>query len=185
MTRPEIQVLDLHFKPLIDRVDINRRVAELGHQLTKKYSGLEPIFIGVLKGSFVFLSDLVRACGFPLEIEFVQCSSYQGLERSNQMEITSHFDLKKLKDRHVVIVEDIVDSGETVKFLSNYLSDRACATISIVTLLLKPEVYKGPVKPEYIGFEIPNEFVVGYGLDYNGFGREWADIFVLDQKLEV
>ncbi len=177
-----IEVLDLRFKPLINQHKLTRRIKQLGDELSADYAQKDPVFIGVLNGSFVFLADLVRSCSIPLELEFVQCSSYTGTQRAHGVELSAHFDLEKLRGRHVVIVEDIVDSGQTVHYLQNYLDERGCASVRIATLLLKPEVFKGDLPPRYVGFEIPNAFVVGYGLDYNGYGRELADIYSLYEE---
>ncbi len=180
MSKPTIQVLDLKFKLLIDRKMLANRIIDIGAELERAYKGKNPVFIGVLNGSFIFMADLVRACAIAMEIEFLQCSSYTGTERGAEVKVSGHFDLEKLRHRHVVIVEDIVDSGQTVSHLKQYLEDWGCASVTIVTLLLKPEVFEGDSLPKYVGFEIPNAFVVGYGLDYNGYGRELADLYALD-----
>ncbi|MCL4139711.1 UNVERIFIED_CONTAM: hypothetical protein GTU68_015666 [Idotea baltica] len=142
------------------------------------YRDKNPVFLGILKGSFIFMADLIRACNIRSEVEFVQCATYHGFDRSDDIEITSFFDINKLKGRHVIIAEDIVDSGQTVGALAKELERIECASLYLATLLYKPEAFTGARDPDLIGFSITNDFVIGYGLDYDGQARELRDIYV-------
>lgn len=174
-----IQLHDLRFKPFLDQKKIAKRVAALGQTLTATYKDKKPLFLSVLNGSFIFAADLIRACEMDAEITFIRLASYEGTESSG--EISTVISLKEsLKDRHVVIVEDIIDSGATMHHLLPTLQELQPATLALVTLLVKPEALSFDVAIDHIGFKIPNKFVVGYGLDYNGLGRNIKDIYQLE-----
>ena len=152
-------------EPLIDEDALRSRIQELGKQIRADYGPDTPITaIGVLKGSIVFMSDLVRQIPGPVELEFLGVSSYEGTESTGQVRIT-HDLHGSIKDKHVLVVEDIVDTGLTLSYLRDLLSVREPASLKVVALLDKPSRRTSPVDVEYIGFEIPNAFVVGYGLD--------------------
>ncbi len=162
---------------------LRERIADIGQQISRDYAGKEPLFVGVLKGCFIFMADLVRACDIKCTVDFMVVSSYGG-------GTTSTGAVKILKDlsedihgRDVIIVEDILDSGNTLSYLRQYMSAREPASIRIVTLLDKPERRTADVKADYIGFTIPDAFVVGYGLDYDQRYRNLPYIGVL--KAEV
>jgi hypoxanthine phosphoribosyltransferase len=151
---------------LLTEEAIKARVDELGSQLAAEYSGRHPLVVGVLKGSVIFLSDLVRAMGIPLEIDLVCVTSYGQCAKSCGS-ITLLKDLAAdVKGRHVLLVEDIIDSGVTVSQLADLLGQREPASLRVCTLLSKPARREVACEPDYLGFEIPDEFVVGYGLDY-------------------
>lgn len=154
-------------KVLVSEEELHRRVAELGEALYQKLEGTEPLFLGVLKGCFVFMADLVRACQLKCDIEFMALSSYRGgTSSSGKVEVTQ--DLRcNLNGRHVVIVEDILDSGTTLAFLKEHLLARGAASVTVVTLLDKPSRRTKAITADLAGFEVPDEFVVGYGLDYD------------------
>ena len=138
-----------------------------------------PLFIGILNGAAIFHADLTRSCDFALEIAYLRTRSYQGLTSSGEVAIDWPADLN-VQDRHVVIVEDIVDSGLTLHTLTQELRDqRGVAGLTTIALLDKPEAHTTPFRPDFIGFTIPNSFVVGYGLDYDGLGRNLPDIYQL------
>ena len=168
-------------RAIITREDIAKRVDELADQIRRDYRGKNPLLIGVLKGSFVFLSDLVRAMNIPAEIDFVRLASYgAGTESSGKIKLVKDIETP-IKDRHVLIVEDIVDRGLTVRFLLDYLSFRKPASLKLCTLFDKPSRRKVEVPIDYRGFTIPDAFVVGYGLDCNEQYRYLPDLCVLEE----
>ena len=153
-------------KVLVTEEDLQRRVAELGAELYEKFEGKNPLFLGVLKGSFVFIADLMRACQLKSDIEFIAVSSYaNATESSGRVKI--NYDLQQdITGRDLIIVEDILDSGNTLAFLKQYFLAKGAASITIVTLLDKPARREKAIYPDLAGFTVPDEFVVGYGLDY-------------------
>ena len=153
-------------KVLIPADEIARRIGELAKEIDADYDGREPVLVGVLKGAAMFMSDLARALERPSTMEFMAVSSYgSGTQTSGVVRILKDLD-RDIAGQDVLIVEDIIDSGLTLSWLLKNLSSRNPASISIVTLLRKPDAVKVDVDVKYVGFEIPNEFVVGYGLDY-------------------
>jgi len=151
---------------LLTKETINERVVELGREITEKFEGTEPLFIGVLKGSFVFMADLMRNVNLKCSVDFMAVSSYGGgTTTSGAVKINKDLN-EDITGRHVIIVEDILDSGVTLTYLCGYLQNRKPASITLVTLLDKPARRKAPIKADFVGFEVPDEFVVGYGLDY-------------------
>jgi len=153
-------------KVLVGEEELKQRVQELGDALYEKFEGRNPLFLGVLKGSFIFMADLVRACQLQSDIEFIAVSSYaNATESSGRVHI--NYDLQKdITGRHVIIVEDILDSGNTLAFLKQYFSVKGAASFTIVTLLDKPSRREKAITADLVGFTVPDEFVVGYGLDY-------------------
>ncbi|MCL2828815.1 MAG: hypoxanthine phosphoribosyltransferase [Oscillospiraceae bacterium] len=145
---------------------LKERITELGKRMTADYQGKNPVFIGVLKGSFMFMADLMRTIDLPCEVEFMAVSSYGNKsETTGAVRITQDLDMD-IENRHAIIVEDILDSGLTLNYLINYLNGSKPASIEICTLLDKPERRRAQVNPKYTGFTIPDAFVVGYGLDF-------------------
>ncbi len=171
-----VRIHDKDFVDYISSEEIQKRVEELGKDLNKDLNGKKPLFLGVLNGCFRFASDLLNSVDTPCEINFLKVSSYSGTETSGKVSELIGLNTS-IKDRHVIIVEDIVDTGNTIDFLLNKLKNENPASIKIATLLYKPEAYHGGHKLDYIGFEIPNLFVVGYGLDYDGYGRNLNAIY--------
>ena len=166
-------------KVLVTEEELKTRVAELGDALYKKYEGRRPLFLGVLKGSFIFMADLVRASQLMCDVEFIAVSSYQnGTVSSGRVQIT-HDLQQDITGRELVIVEDILDSGNTLAFLKNYLMAKGAKSISIVTLLDKLARREKAVEADLAGFVVPDEFVVGYGLDYAQLYRNLPYIGVL------
>jgi len=164
---------------LVSAAKIQNRIAELGKEISKAYQGKELTVICVLKGSFIFCADLVRAISVPVKCEFISCSSY-GNAKTSSGEVKLALDISTpLDGKHVLIVEDIVDSGLTLKYIRELFAVRNPASIACIALLQKPEALKVDVKVEYVGFKIGNEFVVGYGLDYAQCYRELPFIGVL------
>jgi len=175
-----IKTHDLTFQPYLLAETIAERVKELGAALSKQYAGKNPLLIAVLNGSFVFAADLMRTCDMECEISFVKLSSYEGTGSTGKVTDIIGLD-ESVKGRDVIIVEDIIDSGNTMVHFLAKLKEREPGSISIVTLLLKPEVFGDQFPVDHIGFEIPNKFVIGYGLDYDGLSRNLADIYQLHQ----
>ena len=160
---------------------IQKRVAELGAQITRDFAGRELVVVGVLNGSFMFVADLVRSIDLPITMDFIGASSY-GDETKTSGEVTIIFDVfRDVADKDVLLVEDIVDTGLTVTRLMEYFASRSPRSVSLVSLLVKPKAIKHPVTVDYSAFEIENEFVVGYGLDYAGRYRELPYIGLLSQ----
>lgn len=166
-------------KVLISEDELKQRVAELGEQITNDYQGKELLIIGIFKGAVPFLADLIRYIKIPLRYDFMAVSSYGASTRSSgAVRILKDLETS-VEDKHVLIVEDIVDSGLTLKYLKENLDRRHPLSLKIVTLLDKPERREVDVQPDYNGFVIPNEFVVGYGLDYNEIYRNLPYVGVL------
>ena len=170
-------------KVLLSEEEIKARVQVLGDQLYEAFHDKNPLFVGVLKGCFIFMADLVRAAQFKSELEFIGVSSYQnGTKSSGVVQITR--DLQEdINGRDIFIVEDILDSGNTLVFLKNYLTAKGAASITIVTLLDKPSRREKAITADYIGFVVPDEFVVGYGLDYAQQYRNMPYIGVLKPEV--
>lgn len=172
-----IQVGDRTFEIMIENDNINKRTRLIGLQLNLEYENRCPIFIGVLNGSFLFMADLLKEMEIPCEVGFIRVSSYKGTESSG--EVKEAFGMpENLKGRDIILVEDIVDTGFTLKYILEKVYLQQPASVRVCSLLYKPAAIQTPIKElEYIGFEIPNEFVVGYGLDYDGLGRNLKDIY--------
>ncbi|MFR8918013.1 MAG: hypoxanthine phosphoribosyltransferase [Oscillospiraceae bacterium] len=170
-------------KILLSEEEIKARVQELGDQLYDAFHDKNPLFVGVLKGCFIFMADLVRAAQLKSELEFIGVSSYQnGTKSSGVVQITR--DLQEdINGRDVIIVEDILDSGNTLEFLKKYLVAKGAASVTIVTLLDKPARREKAITADYAGFVVPDEFVVGYGLDYAQQYRNMPYIGVLKPEV--
>ncbi len=170
-------------KVLVTRDEIAKAVKELGARITKDYAGKEPVLIGILKGAVVFYSDLIREIDLPLTTEFMAISSYGSATKSSGV-VQVLKDLNRdITGKDVMIVEDIVDSGMTLSYLKKYLADRGASSIKIVTLLDKPARRRVELTADYFCFTIPDEFVVGYGLDYDEKYRNLPDIGVLHPRI--
>lgn len=175
-----IQVRDRKFAVSIPEEKIKARVAEIAAQISHDLEGKRPLFLAVLNGSFVFAADLLRGIVTPCEISFVRMSSYEGTSSTGT--VKQLIGLKEdIKDRTVVIVEDIIDSGLTMKQLLGMLEEKQPAEIKIAALLVKPGNLKVDLDIPYCCFEIPNDFIVGYGLDYDGEGRNLPSIYTVTE----
>lgn len=172
-----IQIHQKEFEILLEHETICKRTRLLGIQLNVDYEGRCPIFIGVLNGSFLFMADLVKEVNLECEVAFIRVASYKGTESSGDIKET--FGLPEdLAGRDVILVEDIVDTGLTLQYILGKVKAQNPASVSVCSLLFKPAALLSPIKElTYVGFEIPNEFVVGYGLDYDGLGRNLTDIY--------
>lgn len=169
------------FVEMISAEQIQNRVIELGKQITEDYKAKLPIFIGVLNGSFMFLSDLIKQVDIHCEIDFIKLSSY-GDQKISTGNVKTLKELNAdINERHVVIVEDIVDTGLSISYLDRLLKEHNPASVRLASLLVKPESLKYDLKVDYVGFEIPNKFVIGYGLDYAQKFRNLSSIYVLSE----
>ena len=165
---------------MIPAEEIDAAVERVAQQLNERYAGHTPIFLGVLSGSFLFLSDLVRKISFDSQLAFVKISSYNGTESTGNVEqqLGINFDIE---GRDIIIVEDIVETGHSMNYLLDYLGKKNPASISICTLFFKPDKFLYEYDIDYTALSIGNEFIVGYGLDYNQLGRNLKDIYVVEE----
>ena len=169
------------FVTFLSEQEIQTRIAEMGEEISKDYKGKLPIFIGILNGAFMFMSDLMKHVTVNCEMDFFKLSSY-GDEKISTGRVKLLKDLNAdIKDRHLVLIEDIIDSGLSMDYIVQLLKEHKPASIKIVSLLMKPESIKYDIKIDYIGFKIPNKFVIGYGLDYAQKYRNLRSIFVLSE----
>ncbi len=167
-------------KPLITQGKINQAVANLAAEINRDYRGKKPLLIGILKGSFVFMADLVRQLDLPIEVDFVKLSSYgSGTRTSGKVKVVQGLK-SPIKGRDVLIVEDIVDTGLTVSFLMGNLRKKKPASLKLCVLIDKPPEHKVPVTIDYLGFTVPDKFIVGYGIDWNEKFRQLPDICIID-----
>ncbi|MCI2057760.1 MAG: hypoxanthine phosphoribosyltransferase [Oscillibacter sp.] len=170
-------------KVLLTEEQIKARIQEMGEQITEEFQGRRPLFLGVLKGCFVFMADLIRACPLQSDLEFIAVSSYQNSTVSSGRVQITHDVQQDITGRNIIIVEDILDSGSTLAFLKNYLLTKGAASITIVTLLDKPSRRTKAICADLAGFTVPDEFVVGYGLDYAQHYRNIPYIGVLKPEV--
>lgn len=176
----DIKVIDKVFTPFIPADKINARIKELAAQLNADYAGKRPLVIGVLNGSFMFVADLFRQLTIEAEISFIKLASYKGTSSTGNV-VTAIGMEENLKDRHVIIVEDIIDTGKTLHAFMPEIFNRQPASVKIATFLSKPDALKYDVKADYCAFEIENKFVLGYGMDYDGLGRNIPELYVLKE----
>lgn len=177
----EIWVGSEKFSILLSEDQILARIKELGTQISEDYVGKLPIFIGVLNGSFLFMSDLVKNVNIHCEIDFLKLSSY-GDEKISSGDVKLIKELNAdINERNIIVVEDIVDSGLSIKYIQELMKNHSPASVKVASLLVKPKSLKFDVKIDYIGFNIPNEFVIGYGLDYAQKFRNLKSIYALSE----
>lgn len=177
------QTVKLHDKSFainIDEKRILQAVEELASIINRDLKGEMPLFVGVLNGSFMFLSDLMKQISIPCEISFVKVASYEGTSSTGQVKQLVGLN-ENIKDRTVVIVEDIVDTGNTIEDLFQSLQTQRPKNILVATLLFKPEAYTKQIPIDYVALRVPNDFLVGYGLDYNGLGRNLRHIYKITE----
>ncbi|MFC6875850.1 hypoxanthine phosphoribosyltransferase [Flavobacterium myungsuense] len=173
-----IQLHDKHFVPFISAKEIAFAIENMAKKMDDDFFDEVPVFIGVLNGSFMVLSDLMKQYRGMCEVSFVKMASYEGTESTNTVKQLIGIN-QNLEGRTVVIVEDIVDTGNTIEELKSIFKAQKVKHLKIATLFLKPDVYKKDIKLDYVGIRIPNKFIVGYGLDYDGLGRNLTDIYEL------
>ncbi|MFI5218434.1 MAG: hypoxanthine phosphoribosyltransferase [Bacteroidia bacterium] len=174
-----IKIKDKEFRVLISANEIQQRVKSIAEKINHDYNGKQPLFLGVLNGAFLFMADLFKSISLECEISFIRVSSYNGTASSGNIKNVIGLN-ENISGRDVIVVEDIVDTGDTAKYLFDELKKHNPASVKLATFLFKPKALKQNIKPpDYAGFEIDPAFVVGYGLDYDGFGRNLNDIYVL------
>jgi hypoxanthine phosphoribosyltransferase len=176
-----IEIAGLRFVPMISREAIAAEVARVAESIGERYAAANPIVICVLSGAAIFHADLVRKLPFPLELDYVRVSSYNGSLASSGTIIFTAECSTRPDGRNVILVEDIVDTGRTVHRLREYFTERGAASVAVASLLYKREADLFAHAPEFVAFEIPNRFVIGYGLDYTGQGRNLPGVYVLDE----
>lgn len=176
----KIKLQDKTFRVMIPAEQIDKAIGDVATQLNERYEGRIPVFLGVLSGSFLFLSDLVRKIDFDSRLAFVKLSSYEGTQSTGEVrqELGVDFDIE---GQDIIIVEDIVETGHSMNHLLDYLQQKKPASIVICTLFYKPDKFLYDFPIDYKAFVIGNEFIVGYGLDYNQLGRNLKDIYVIDE----
>ncbi len=178
-TVDKIQLKDKSFVPYISAEQIAEVVQKLAQQINQDYVGKTPHFIVVLHGSFVFAADLLRQITLPCNISFIKLSSYLGTTSTAQIKVELDLD-RSLRGEDVIVIEDIVDTGNTLEFLREKIGFHQVASFKILSLLLKPDAFKKDFPIDYVGIEIPNYFVVGYGLDYDQYGRNLKGIYQVE-----
>jgi len=179
--KDKIKVGDEQFVPFLAEDEIQKRIKELAQQISEDYKGKVPVFIGVLNGSFLFMSDLIRYMNHDCEIDFFKLSSYGDAKiSSGRVKLLKELNCD-VSGRDIIIVEDIVDSGLSINYIEDLFSEKKPNTMKVVSLLVKPGSLKYDVKIDYIGFDIPDKFVIGYGLDYAQKYRNLRSIYVLSE----
>ncbi len=173
-----IQVRDLIFEDFIPKEEIENAVQTVADHINRDYRNKEPLLLAVLNGSFIFASDLVRKINVPCEVSFIKYSSYQGTTTTGEVKQLIGLD-KAIEGRDVILIEDIVDTGITLEKIRDEVFLQHPASLRIASFCFKPEAFTKDYHIDYIGMKIPNNFIVGYGLDYNGFGRNLPDIYTL------
>jgi hypoxanthine phosphoribosyltransferase len=174
----QIKLHDKTFELFISAEKINRAIEEMAIKMNSDLAGKNPLFISILNGAFMFTSDLMKKLDFDCNLTFLKLSSYQGTSSTGEVKKLIGLN-ENIEGRTVIIIEDIVDTGITLEHIMKQLDELKPSEIKIATFLLKPDTFNGRFKPEYIGIEVPNDFIVGYGLDYNELGRNLKDIYVL------
>lgn len=175
-----VRLHDLEFEPFISEADLGKAIDQVALELNRRYAGQRPLFIGVLNGAFFFASELMKRITVECEITFVKVASYHGTSSTGQVAQLIGLN-ERLSGRHVVVLEDIVDTGTTIEHIHALLADHHPASIRIATLLFKPEAYKKDIPIDHVALRIPNAFVVGSGLDHDGLGRNLPGILRIVQ----
>lgn len=175
-----IKVKDKSFKPFISEEKLQESIKEVARKINQDYKGKTPIFLGVLNGSFMFFSDLLKSIELECEVSFVKMASYEGTSTTGVVNELIGLN-EDIEGRDIILIEDIVDTGNTLEKLHKMLAEKNPASIKIATLLYKPDAYTKAHAIDYVGIEIPNAFVLGYGLDYDGLARNLKSIYVLNE----
>lgn len=168
---------------LFDEERIRARTQELGRRISREYEGKVPVLVGILKGGFMFMADLIRAIDIPMEVDFMAISSYgSGVTSSGAVKIRKDIDVN-IEGRHVIVIEDIIDTGLSIRYIRDYLMRHKPSSVKVCVLLNKPEAHAKDLTIDYVGFNVGNEFVVGYGLDYDGLYRNLPYIGILKESI--
>ncbi|MFA5556678.1 MAG: hypoxanthine phosphoribosyltransferase [Flavobacteriaceae bacterium] len=176
-----IRIHDKHFVPFLSASQIDSAVAKMAQEIADDIDEEVPIFIGVLNGSFMFVSDLMKHFKKPCQLSFIKLSSYQGTTSTGKINQLIGLGIE-VKNRTVIILEDIVDTGNTLIVLRKLFEDKQVKSLKFATLFFKPEAYTKNISIDYVGMEIPNKFIVGYGLDYDEQGRNLAEVYQLNEN---
>jgi hypoxanthine phosphoribosyltransferase len=176
----KVKLLEKNFQMMIDSAELKKRIQQLASEIKTDFPDKEIHFVAVLNGVFMFAADLLREFGSNVYIHFIRVFSYYGVESAGQIHEVMGV-AEDLDGKDVVILEDVIDMGRTVQSLIDRISEHQPSSLRVACLLFKRDVYKGDVEPDYVGFEIPNQFVIGYGLDYNGAGRNLPGIYCLSE----
>jgi hypoxanthine phosphoribosyltransferase len=174
----EIRILDKNFRELIPEQTIKKRIEELARQINDELVGKDVVFLGILNGAFLFAADLFRRIEFSAKISFVKLASYEGKSSSGSIKELIGWN-EDIKNKTIVVIEDIVDTGNTIECIVDELTIRKAHEVRIASLFFKPSAYIKDIHLDYVGFEIPNDFVIGYGLDYDGYGRNLPSVYSL------
>lgn len=174
----EIRILDKKFREMITEEAIQKRVEELAVRINKDMAGKDVVFLGILNGAFLFAADLFRKIKMDARISFVKLASYEGTSSSGKIKELIGWN-EDIRNKTILVIEDIVDSGNTLERIVDELVIRKVSDVRIAAFLYKPDAYTKDIPINYVGFEIPNDFVVGYGLDYDGFGRNLPSVYTL------
>lgn len=171
-----IQVKDREFEVFLKEDEIQREVKRVAGEISRDYQGKEPLFLCILNGAFMFAADLLKNVTVPCNVSFVKVASYQGTDTTGKVKELMGLQ-ESVEGRHVIIVEDIVDTGYTMRDVLDSLKEKNAASVQVCALLCKPDKLKVDINLKYLAMNIPNGFIVGYGLDYDGFGRNSRDIY--------
>ncbi|WP_375437079.1 hypoxanthine phosphoribosyltransferase [uncultured Hymenobacter sp.] len=171
-----ISLHNKQFKPYLSAAHLATAIEELATRLNQDYTAKTPLFVAVLNGSFMFAADLLKALHIPCEISFIRVTSYQGTSSTGKVQEVLGL-TEEIKDRHVVILEDIVDTGHTMRMLLDTMRAKQPASLEVASLFIKPECLQYELPIRYVGLSIPNDFIVGYGLDFDGLGRNYPDVY--------
>ena len=171
-----IQVKDREFEVFLKEEDIQKEIKRVAAEINRDYEGKEPLFLCILNGSFMFAADLLKDVSIPCNVSFVKVSSYQGTDTTGNVKELMGLQ-EDVEGRHIIIVEDIVDTGYTMRDVLDSLAEKKAASVQVCALLCKPDKLKVDINLKYLAMNIPNGFIVGYGLDYDGFGRNSRDIY--------
>ena len=175
-----MKIKDKEFDLYLKEEDLLMRVKELANVISTDYADKKPLFIAILNGSFMFAADLFKSITLDCQISFVKTASYSNTQSSGSIKELIGLN-ENIFQKHVIVIEDIIDSGVTIRSIINEFEARGVSSLEIVSLLAKPNAIKSNLEIKYVGFEIPNEFVVGYGLDYDGLGRNFKDIYQIKE----
>ena len=174
----KVKIIDKWFEVSITSIEIQKAIINMATKMNNDFKGKEIVFVCILNGAFMFASDLLKKINLNCTITFLKLSSYEGTSSSGKIKKLIGIN-EDLKGKTVVVLEDIVDTGTTIENIVNQLKENNAKEIKVATLLFKPNAYKGNIKIDYAGLEMPNDFIIGYGLDYNGYGRNLKEIYTL------